>query len=99
MSEQMAMLSIKVGDAADGPTINVLIHDLEHLTHDEAAAHFGRSTGCHYRAWSLESEHGRDDFGEFLAIIPDGTRHLREWDDAKRPVAIAHWWLAEAGNA
>lgn len=93
MAEQMAELSIRVGDAADGPPIDALIHDLEHLTHDDAAAHFGRSKGCSYRAWSRESEHGRDDFAEFLADVSDGARHLREFDEASRPVAIAHWWL------
>jgi hypothetical protein len=95
----MALLSIKVADAEDGHPIAALIHDLEHLTHDDAAAHYGRSKGCHYRAWTRESEHGRDDFAEFLADVEDGARHLREFDEARRPVAIAHWWLAEAGNA
>lgn len=90
-----ALLSIQVGDAEARWPIEQLIHDLEHRVHDQAVAHYGRRSGCHYTAWSRgESEHDRADFAAFLADHPERDRFLREFDEASRPVAVAHWWLA-----
>ncbi len=91
------LVSIRVGDGDDGWPIEDLIHDLEHLTHEDAARHYGRSKGCRYRAFTNETPDGRDAFAGMIATWDDCERHLREWDEATRPVAIVHWWEEARG--
>lgn len=96
-THKVRLMSIKVGDAVPGEDIEALIHDLEDITHAEAVAHYGSRPNCRYTVWTRgESSQGRDLLVAFLSVVEDGDRHLREFDEAKRPVAIAHWWEVDA---
>ena len=86
-------ISVKVGDAAPGVAMDVLVEDLQHMTHDEAALHYGFRPGCMYRAFTGDAGE-REELSELLEEMshPAKASIMAEWDGASRPVVVVHWW-------
>jgi len=95
----IALASVRVGDAIEGPSIDDLIRDANHLLHHAASVHYGRDKGCEFAAFTRETGPKQDRAAfeacmRSLSIDEDWIgRHLGEFDEASRPVAIVHWWL------
>lgn len=96
---QSLLLSIKVGDAMDGPSAEDLKRDLSHASHDAAAAHYGSRPGCEVLAWERDEPGARAAFEAAMVACgygpADVALHLAEWDGSIRPVAVIHWWRVD----
>lgn len=96
MTDRLVQVSVRVGDATEGPPSIAFIEDLSHLVHVDAAEHFGRSRGCRTAGFARDHKGGRDGFEAALRHMGVGEEHVREylgeWDEATRPIAVIHWW-------
>lgn len=95
---ERALATIQVGDGMPDADLGELAAELQARVHHAAAAHYGRTSDCHYRTFAAETpDDGRTAFAALLETMFPGhesnAKHLAEWDGSARPVAVVHWWV------